>query len=99
MATTRSNIRFSTDSASTSSAQDSISWRRRGSGGTGTEASLPSRAAPREAGFARRSQQGRAQRLEARRAVDLRSVEVGEVEDVDGAFAIGGDVGGVDRGL
>ena len=37
------------------------------------------------------------ERLEAGRARDLRAVEIGQVEDVDGALAISGDMGLMDR--
>jgi outer membrane receptor protein involved in Fe transport len=47
----------------------------------------------------RRFQQSRLQRLQPRRVLDPRALQVRQVEDVDRAFAIGGDVGGMDGGL
>ena len=44
-----------------------------------------------DARFAGGSQQMRLKRLEARRAGDLLTAEVGQVEDVDRALAAGGD--------
>ena len=44
-------------------------------------------------------EQPRLQRLQPRRALDLLAVQIGQIEDVDRALAIGGDMGAVDRRL